>query len=280
MRRNYLISLLFILFISGCATENENARREAIPSGEIEKQEMTQNQNPKQVEPSSLDQLSLRTYPEDNAFVIAAVTPRFLFNEDEVAYALASASRQISIYYGAYVSYQKLIDENVIGTIQAQKVEIIYDKDLADSFLNKLEIIEESHALDYYAALIKMKGNSLPGYPAIELMPDKKPFWINSPPDIEGFIIGVGASGRRKTVYESWEQADKLAMAEIANIISTNIYGGTANVERGGESYSASTTVNQTLISSNVHIEGLYIISRWREPDESYYYSLAIAEKP
>ena len=134
--------------------------------------------------------------------------------------------------------------------------------------------------LNYFASLIKMDANYLPVFPAIELIPSKKPRWIYNPPDLEGFITGVGVSGRRKSVYESWEMADKLAMAEIANYIKAEIKAGTATIERSGVTNGTSASVIQSLTVSEVHVKGLYILSRWRDPDNSYYYSLAISRKP
>ena len=269
-----MFCLFLVLMLISCSTTEKTVRE--TPVKEINSAETIK----KNEETLTVDFLSLNTYPRDNSFIIAAVTPRFQNHEEEVKYALVSAARQISIYYGAYVSYQKLIDENIIGTLQVQKVDVIYDQNLAVSFLNRLEIIGESGAHDYYAALIKMKGESVPDFPAIEMNPQSRPSWINNPPQFDGYISGVGASGQRKSVYESWEQADKFAMAEIANSISTNVLSGTASIERGGASSSASTSVIKTLTVSDVNLKGLYVISRWREPDSSTYYSLVLAKHP
>lgn len=266
MRIKYSVLLFFVIFIfTGCKTT------------EIEKSKsmshISKADNSAEI---SVDNLSLNTYPVEDSLYIVAVSPKFQNNDEEVKYALASAARQISIYYGAHVSYQKFIDENIIGTLQAQKVDVAYDQDLAISILNKLEIVQESYGNDYYAALIKFKGADTPLIPDLDIIENIRPSWVNNPPQLKGFMTGVGISQRRKSVYESWEQADKQAMAEIANTIHTNIQSGTATIERGGASSSASTSVIKSLNISNVYIDGLYIISRWREPDNSYYYSLAI----
>ncbi len=275
MRVTRLPLLAIFLLISGCTTSENSNADQMKPITTVER-----TLNKDQRIDWDIDDLSLNTYPVNRELQIAAVTPRLQYNYEEEEYALLSASRQISIYFGAYISYKKFIDENIIGTIQKQQIDVIYDQDLALTFMDHLKILATDRGLDYFSALIKTDKITLPDYPKIEIRPDEKPSWINNPPDLEGFIIGVGVSGRRKSVYESWEMADKLAMAEIANYISTNIKVVSATIERGGESHGASTSVFKQLTISDVHIKGLYILSRWRDPDNSYYYSLAITEKP
>ena len=120
----------------------------------------------------------------------------------------------------------------------------------------------------------------LPLYPNIITKPGIKPSWIDTPPDLAGYLTGVGVSGQRKSVAESWEQSDKLAMAEIASTININILSGMTAIERGGASSSESATVVKSNSITTVEVKGLYILSRWRDPDSSYYYSLAITQKP
>ena len=272
--KTLFLTIFIVIYLSSCSTTQKITISEISVENEVPNKTEIQNEISKTV-----DSLSLNTYPANNSFLISAVTPKFLYEDEEIQFALASAARQVSIYYGAYISYKKLIDENIIGTVQAEQVEVVFDQDLALSLLDKLEIIEEIRDIDYYMALIKMDGVNLPDYPFIEMNPHMKPTWINNPPNLDGYVIGVGVSGRRKSIYESWEQADKLAMAEIANSINTNITSGTATIERGGESSGVSTSVFKSLTVSDVNIKGLYILSRWREPDSSYYYSLAITRK-
>lgn len=227
----------------------------------------------------STEFITLDTLPKDGQFTIAAISPRFQFEEDEIKYAKANAARQIAIYKGAQIRYAKVIDENIIGTVQEEKVEVIYDQDLALSLLGQLEIVEEARANDHYASLISWEGENPPPFPLMTFAGGKEPPWVNTPPDSPGFLYGVGSSGRRKNPYESWEQSDKMAMAEIANALETTVYSGTASVERSGESFNQSATAVKTLNWSDVFVKGLYIVSRWRDPSGDNYYSLAIAEK-
>jgi hypothetical protein len=256
----------------------------AISCSTVKETEMFAKSNQKdllkeQVSHQTIDELFLQSYPEKDSFIIVAVSPRFQDNMEEKQYALASAARQISIYYGARIRYQKFIDENIIGTLQIQKVDVSYNKNMALSILNKLTIIQEIRGHDYYAASIRFKSNDITLYPVIETQEGQRPSWINNPPQRNGFLTGVGISQRRKSVYESWEEADKQALAEIASSIESTIQSGTATIEKSGVGSSASTSLFRTLTEADVYVNGLYIIARWREPDSSYYYSLAITGK-
>lgn len=264
-----LFPLVFVFIIISCVT--------AAPSGEAPAEKETGAVT--QAVPTT-DSIAYDTRPVEKRFVFAAFSPRFQYDDDEVRYALANAARQFSIYRGARVRFARVIDENIIGTVQDQKVEIIYDRDLALSFLGDLKIEAENREPDHYAALVTLEGIAAPDYPVLEENGGSSPLWITRTPDIAGFVFGVGASGRLRTPYESWEEADKAAMAEIANYFEMNVYAGSATIERGGDSYSESTGVIKSLNWSDVRIEGLYILSRWREPDKSSYYSLAVVKKP
>ena len=268
-----LIILPFIIFFSGCYT---------IIEADIEQpvSEKKSENVPKPQMARTIDSFSINSYPDDNGFIIAAISPRFQNHNDEVEFILKNASIQIATYWGAHIRYQKLIDENIIGTLQIQQIDVDYNKQLAISLIGKLKIIKESTGHDYFAALVSMNSGLLPDFPQIDLTTAGKPSWINTPPYFNGFITGVGISGRRKSVYDSWENADKQAMAEIANAINTTVQSGTATIERSSSSRGASTTVTKTHTISDLNIKGFYILSRWREPDFSNYYTLAIAKKP
>lgn len=273
MKKIPILLLLFIIYsYSGCSTVTDNNRKTHKETA------VTDPVAPViQIEP--LNFFSIETYPGNDSFSIAAFSPRFQNHEDEILFVKANAARQLAIYYGAYLSYQKYIDENASRTLEAQKIEVLYDQDLALSFMDRLDIVKEISGNDYYAAIVTMKNENPPHFPQIELTTASRPKWISKPPDSEDYHFGVGISQRRKTIVESWEQSDKQAMAEIANSLSTTIQSGSGSIERGNTTSSESTSVGKSLFISDVNIKGLYILSRWREPDSSYYYSLAICRK-
>ena len=227
-----------------------------------------------------IDHFVRNTYPKSKEFLIVAITLRFQDPNREMESALEDASRQVATYHGAHVSYRREISQNVKGTLQSQTVDLLFDESLAPTFLDKLEIIREDRGRDYYGALIKMSGQSLPDYPQLEIHPWEKPKWINKPPHFAGFITGVGVSGRRQSLRESWAMSDKLAMAEIAKGMRTNINTQRASIEKSTKSTSASTSAVKTTEASDIYVKGFYVLSRWREPDNSSYYSLAVVAKP
>ncbi len=272
MKKVSILTIVVILFGS-CSTVEDTTDNAIIK--EPEALEEISN-----IEVLKLDLLSINTYPEKDTFIIAAYSPRFQYHEEEIEFALKNAAKQIAIYKGVNIDYRKLIDENIIGTLQFQEINIEYDRSFAESILEELEIVDDSIGNDHYIALIKYKSDNLPIVPEIPLHPGERPAWINHPPQFEGFITGVGISGLRKSIYDSWQKADEQAMAEIVNAIKTNIYSGTGTIERGSSSSGSSTTASKTLSASNEYISGFYILSRWRETDNSSYYTLAITRKP
>ena len=260
--------ILILVILGGCQTP---------PSPKEE----TGDENTDTVEISTMDLWLLNSFPQRGEFRLAALAPRFQFPDEERAYARANAARQLSIFTGgARVRFARVMDQNIIGTVQDQLVEVLYDRDLAQSFGESMTIEKEIREADSYMALISQESTEVPSFPVESLVPGSKPSWITNLPRHEGYIYGVGVSGRRKTLFESSFQADNQAMAEIAAFVETNVFSGIANIERSGESYGESGSSVKTLTWSDVYIEGMMIISRWREPDNSSFYSLAVARKP
>ncbi len=272
MKKVSILTIVIIL-LGSCSTV-EDSRDDAI-TGEPEILDEISN-----IEVLKIDLLSLDTYPDKDTFIIAGYSPRFQYHEEEIEFALKNAAKQIAIYKGVNINYRKLIDENIIGTLQFQEINIEYDKSFAESILGELEIVDDSIGNDHYIALIKYKSDNLPIVPTIPLSPGERPAWINHPPQFDGFITGVGISGLRKSIYDSWQKADEQAMVEIINSIKTNIYSGTGTIERGSSSSGSSASSSKTLSASSEYITGFYILSRWRETDNSSYYTLAITRKP
>jgi len=228
-----------------------------------------------------MDEGLINSFPREGEFRITALAPRFQFPDEERAYAIANAARQLAIYHGgARVRFARLMDQNIIGTVGDQLVEVLYDRDLARSYGEGMIIESEIREADSYMAIISLESDETPLFPGEALNPGIKPNWITNLPRHEGYIYGEGVSGRRKTLFESSLQADNLAMAEIAAFVETNVFSGIANIERSGGSYGESGSSVKTLTWSDVYIEGMMIVSRWREPDNSSFYSLAVARKP
>lgn len=228
---------------------------------------------------NDLYELMLNTAPVDGKLLIVAFSPRFKSHDDELQVILLNAARQASIHDGANVSYIKMIDEDVSRTLQAQKIEIDYDKNRSYSILDKLEITDEFTGNDYFAAIVTYPRNDIPAYPVENTWTGQEPSWLRKPPQSPDFYWGVGIAQRRGSELESWLQADKQAVAEIADSIETTMISRTGTISKATANSSETVTKTQSISRTDVYIKGLYIISRWKEPDSSYYYSLAVVRK-
>lgn len=272
------IPVLVILFclaipLTACLTVS------LLPPGDIPETNREEEPRTAHLMPTDLNQLILNTYPDGKIFRFAALSPRFQSESDEELYALGNAARQMSIYRGSRVRYAQVMDENIIGTVREKKVEILYDRDLAQSFLDKFKVLDVIRDQDSFMALLSLETEMEETIPQVELFPGERPSWVNNPPESGDYIFGVGIGGRRKTVYESWINADNQAMAEIASTVETKIFSGITNLERSSSSYHESATSVKTTNWSDVYLEGILIVSRWRENDSSNYYSLAVMRK-
>ncbi|OQY31527.1 MAG: hypothetical protein B6241_13815 [Spirochaetaceae bacterium 4572_59] len=216
------------------------------------------------------------TTPGPGCLNVVGISPRYHNHEDEISFVKAHAAKQLAIYFGAYIHDQSLLMEQTGATSRKELIEIVYNKDVAKTIFNKIEIGRDYQGDDYYAAEISLNLNSVPLLPELNFSSRGKPDWTLNPPRINGFITGLGISRPKKNIYESWNQADKRAMSEIASYLQTSLKtksAGLQNSNEGGASISGSYS------ETAINIDSMIIISRWREPDHSAYYSLAIMKE-
>lgn len=222
----------------------------------------------------------LDAYP---ANVYMGVSAPYYDVDTMVEKALYRCSRNIAIGKLAAVS-SSLVSESSSsqGLISfASDAEALYLEDEIESILSRLELLE-------------VRGNSRTGIiviaadPAVPADPrpytqdfgeDGRPTWVDSVPDIPGYITAVGESLEYQFLRDSMEAADFTAAEAIINKSPRAV------------TKARSYAVNATFETENTHfehfqegilqvaegtLEGFYVLARWYDPDENHFYSLAV----
>lgn len=223
-----------------------------------------------------VDDFVADTTPGITCLNVVGISPRYHNHEDEIAFAKAHAAKQLAIYFGAYVHDQSLLMEQTGATSQKELIEIAYNKEAAATIMGRIAISKDYQDEYYYAAAISMDLNNVPVLPELNISSRGRPDWTMNPPIIDGYITGLGISRSKKNIYESWNQADKRAMSEIASYLQSSVHVKSAQQQNSlGEGAGISGSYSETAIN----VDSMLIISRWREADNSAYYSLAIKKK-
>ncbi|MCL1991801.1 MAG: LPP20 family lipoprotein [Spirochaetes bacterium] len=99
--------------------------------------------------------------------------------------------------------------------------------------------------------------------------PDGSPGWITVPPEISGYLVGVGHSGRRLRVGDTFANSVNAAIASMIFQISTT------TTARQEEANSIITTVYTH--ESSGSLTNFFVLETWLDPVSLSVWTLAIA---
>jgi hypothetical protein len=280
------INAIFISFalavLSGCAGMIPG---EAVPAHSDEARASDATENP---DVSGLDTAvttgalagfprSLPSWPVNGRPVFAGYTNRLRDREQESETALRNAAEQASRYVSLTAVYQYVARTDGRQTGSVDAVEAEWDEARVDSFLATLEVIRSEQLHEgtiVYAALDEPLRSSIPQIESISGA-GAEPDWINRPPEIPGYIVGVGAAQSRRTMAESLAAADERALVDI--LLQTSATIRLLDQSRTRErSTQTMTTVSQQATAA---LSGFLVLSRHVSPDGRTFYALAVAQE-
>jgi hypothetical protein len=227
--------------------------------------------------PAGPDPLVESSLPGDGEFHLVGMSSGFYDPEEEMARALDHAARQLAVYYGAVVVSQDYLSEQTGSTYAAGKIEIRYDERLAERLREDCIPGISRRGKDFFVTRVIYKSPDAPEIPFIEPEGEGagRPGWLARPPRIEGYITAVGSAQARRSLAESWDQADREGMAGIAESLGAQFRSREAEIgKEGGGAFKA-----ESYVISSERISGMYVIARWRSPDHRTYYSLVVKKK-
>jgi hypothetical protein len=159
----------------------------------------------------------------------------------------------------------------------AEAVQTRIDENRVEQIRDGLEVIDsrrDGRGTVVVVAAPELDGSNLPR--AAQPAGGSPPAWIDARPRIPGYDVGVGVAGRRRNRSDSVTAADEEALAEIVlqRAARVRAVGDSTSIDGVG---TAEQTTRAQEAADIVH--GFYVLSRWRSPDERYYYSLAVARR-
>jgi hypothetical protein len=210
--------------------------------------------------------------------VYIGISGRMSVREKEFEYAKLHIANQIAL------RERCVVDEGMAffyGTRQNyDAIDSNFDYD--DSYLS--DILDRIKVFDTYRfpgfSVIIGKDTHMTGQAnyLINRSPDAVPEWVNRPPVIAGYYVGIGRAEKYSLPYKGIVVADVNAAQQIAieiNAFSNTFFKDT--VREGPVSYSEH--IRGDLVLVKAELRGFYILDRWIDPDNAFCYSLGIAEK-
>ncbi|MDR1903770.1 MAG: LPP20 family lipoprotein [Treponema sp.] len=215
------------------------------------------------------------------ALVVIGVSGRQRRRHEEIESALEDAARKVALYHGLK---GKVVTVHKAGA------------DFFDFYLNIDVRIDPAggSGYDIYKNELKYDGendvirtNSAVfvrfTYPVSRLNPARydsgltggKPAWLHNPPEISGYITGVGFAKNQRWIKETIEKSCESAITALLARTSATIKMRDADLAANGAS-SANTEITEIIEGE---LTDFQILEIWIEPKTSSVWTLAVAKK-
>ena len=218
-----------------------------------------------------------------DSLLFIGVSGRRTNKEEAVRLALEDAARRLSFFH--LVSAQSVKRDHRGSGAMDVRIESEYQLQYDDELEKFLETLEYNPATDIFennnAVFVIARTASCVSMPSAlgHSFGNRRPSWISSPPaEIDGFITGVGFSGRlsshRDTIVRSYERA----VVSIIENMETHVNGEQEYYQDTTSAFGFSLSSSGEISASGT-IKNFYVIESWTDPDNLSVWTLAVASK-
>ena len=264
-----ILGLIGFLLLSSCATAGKPApaeRKDSASSVSRTPAETVPVRTPREL-------LMADTSPRGRVPVFYGVSPRLSNRSAERDLCLEDAAAQASKYFALKAEARLIKERTGIGSLVVSDVSVNYDINLADSLKESLSIVEEYQDSEGTYMIISLPSYNTEIKGIASSFIRGQPAWILQPPVIPGYLVGVGASPRKRLFSDSIKAADEKAMEELVKQVSIKIAAGETEYTAQG----MGTYLNQSGVEySKAVLSGFYVLARFRSADGNNYYTLAV----
>jgi hypothetical protein len=200
--------------------------------------------------------------------------------------ALDDAARKAAFFYSvggrilvnesrtstSFLDYQNMSEKELFEDTEAYKQyrdALEYDKDIdifedEDKFGKKALFVRTRYTKEN-PGNIKYDNSKING----------RPKWVDSPPQIEGFLVGVGFTTYRSNFYRTLINSYENAVYAIINMDS-QVSGSNTQRQTSGGGTSIGLENRQ---EASGYLKGFYILEIWQDTESGNVYTLAVAKE-
>jgi hypothetical protein len=213
--------------------------------------------------------------------IFYGVSDVFSNKETSIQLALEDAARKLAIYNsvkGQFNSYLS-IGARFFDYKSETEASIDFDPDYKRYVDNLIfdpetDVHSGNNAIFVYARYVPSSPVQI-NYPVSLSGGNTMPAWTLDPPEIPGYIAGVGHAARRGSHKNTVNSSYESAIYAILKNISTDIKGqATSSQKTGSLSYSSSSS---NTVSASGELKGFYVLDFWVDPSTLAVWTLAIA---
>jgi len=228
--------------------------------------------------PPPIDFSHIITLPEPGRLIFLGVAGRQSTRERELNIAKEDAARKASMYhwvYGTLVEWQ-YIGSGFLDYDIGSASWLVYDEQL-ELYMDKLQFDPDKDLTRDHNGVTYIRFSYPANYPGnisywIGKNPDGSPEWTTRPPNsINGFIAGVGRSGRQERFINTVRRSYEAAVISIVSKVSTSI--------ETTDTVLQSQTESQIRRQSSAILSNFLILEIWTDPETGAVWTLAIAQE-
>jgi hypothetical protein len=221
--------------------------------------------------------------PLNNELIFHGAAGLLSDREESIRLALEDAARKLAVFYtveGRFSSYTN-IGAGALDYRSDIQTSLTYDQD----YRRYVEELDFDPGMDMLQRgnVIFVRARYRPPAPvAIPYIPlpfaeNGKPGWIDNPPLVSGYTVGVGYAGRHAspgdTVNYSFENAVFSIIKNTSALVSERLESF-----QGSGAYDFSSTSNSALFARGI-LRGFYALDTWTDPQTQAVWTLALARE-
>jgi hypothetical protein len=237
--------------------------------------------------PGKADGLSEENFwnavPVDNELIFHGTAGILSDRGKSIRLALEDAARKLAVFNaveGRFYSYTR-IGAGALDYRSETQTALNYDQNYKSyveslSFDPERDVRQSGNAIFVRARYRSPVPVSIPPIPR---SPGgrEKPAWIDTPPLIGGYLVGLGHAGRRSSPGDTVNVSFESAVFSIIKNTSTLMTGTTEDYQGSGV-LDFSSSAGGGMISGGI-LKGFYVLDTWTDPQTWAVWTLAIARE-
>jgi hypothetical protein len=203
--------------------------------------------------------------------------------EASIRLALEDAARKLAVFNaveGRFYSYTR-IGAGALDYRSRVESSLNYDMDYKNYvealvFDPDRDVLQNGNAIFVRARYRSPVPVSIP-FISLSAGGMERPAWIDSPPLIDGYLVGMGHAGRRSSPGDTVNQSFENAVFSIIKNISS-LMTGVMEEYQGAGALDFSSATDSGLIAGGI-LKGFYVLDTWTDPRTQAVWTLAIARE-
>jgi hypothetical protein len=226
------------------------------------------------------------SFPSNGGLVFIGVAGKRSNPNETLKLALEDAAQRVAVFY--HVSGEYAVKNNIgsgaFDYSYKTRTKLYTDKDQSIKYVDALQYNTDTDSIEIDNSLFirTIYPSSLPK--AVNFNPkyrgaDRRPDWIDNPPnEIDGYIVGVGFSGRYSSMTDTFTNSWYNAVFAIIRNINSSAQSSDLLYNNTGNLFGYKTSSDNLLYSFGA-LDCFYALDTWIDPKAKSVWTLAIAKK-